>query len=185
MANDFKFPDIGEGITEGEVVKWLASEGDKVEADQPIVEVETDKALVELPSPYSGTVLKIHVKEKDIIKVGNVLVTLGEEAPLWIAVDDRLTSNGFGDLESWVEMITYRFPCGIEWADTGDNLTVEGDNDRQLSVFLTTTNLPAGTYDFAMNPLGRNFYTMGTVPEPMTIALLGLGGLGLIRRKRS
>lgn len=113
------------------------------------------------------------------------LVTLGEEAPLWIAVDDRLVDNGFGELLSWVEMITYRFPCDIEWADTGDNLTVNGDDDRQLSVFMTTTNVPAGVYDFAMNPLGRNFYTMGTIPEPMTIALLGLGGLGLIRRKRS
>jgi hypothetical protein len=112
------------------------------------------------------------------------LVTLGEEAPLWIAVDDRLAGDGFGDLLSWVEMITYRFPCGIEWADTDDNLTVNGDDDRQMSVFMTTTNLPAGTYDFAMNPLGRNFYTMGTVPEPMTIALLGFGGLALIRRKR-
>jgi hypothetical protein len=112
-------------------------------------------------------------------------VTLGEEAPLWIAVDDRLVDNGFGELLSWVEMITYRFPCGIEWADTGDNLTINGDSDRQMSVFMTTTNLAAGVYDFAMNPLGRNFYTMGTVPEPMTIALLGLGGLGLIRRKRS
>jgi len=113
------------------------------------------------------------------------MVTLGEEASLWLAVDDRLEGDGFGDLISWVEMITYRFPGGIEWADTDDNLTINGDNDRQMSVFMTTTNLPAGTYDFAMNPLGRNFYTMGTVPEPMTIALLGLGGLGLIRRKRS
>ncbi len=79
MAKDFKFPDVGEGITEGEIVKWVVNEGDKVEADQTIVEVETDKAVVELPSPYAGTVLKILVKEKDIVKVGEVLVTIGEE----------------------------------------------------------------------------------------------------------
>jgi pyruvate dehydrogenase E2 component (dihydrolipoamide acetyltransferase) len=79
MAKDFKFPDVGEGITEGEIVKWVVNEGDHVEADQTIVEVETDKAVVELPSPYAGTVLKILVKEKDIVKVGDVLVTIGEE----------------------------------------------------------------------------------------------------------
>jgi len=79
MANEFKFPDIGEGITEGEIVKWAVKEGDHIEADQTIAEVETDKAVVELPSPFAGTVLKIHFKEKDIIKVGETLVTIGKE----------------------------------------------------------------------------------------------------------
>jgi len=113
-------------------------------------------------------------------------VTLGEEAPLWIAIDDHLAGDGFdGDLLGWIDLLTYRLPCDIEWADTGDNLTVNGDSDRQLSVFMTTTSLPAGTYDFGLNPSTRNFYIMGTVPEPATIALLGLGSLALLRRKRS
>ncbi len=78
MANQFKFPDIGEGITEGEIVKWRVQEGEDVEVDQTLAEVETDKAIVEVPSPYKGTVLKLHFKEKDIIHVGEVLVTIGE-----------------------------------------------------------------------------------------------------------
>ncbi len=79
MARQFKFPDVGEGITEGEIVRWLVKEGDEVKADQVIAEIETDKAVVEMPSPYSGTVLKVHFKEKDIVKVGQVLVTIGEK----------------------------------------------------------------------------------------------------------
>ncbi len=79
MAKQFKFPDVGEGITEGEVVRWLVKEGDEVKNDQPIAEVETDKAIVEMPSPYAGTVLKLHAREKDIVKVGQVLITIGEK----------------------------------------------------------------------------------------------------------
>ncbi|HUT07880.1 MAG TPA: dihydrolipoamide acetyltransferase family protein [Candidatus Latescibacteria bacterium] len=79
MAKEFRFPDVGEGITEGEIVRWLVKEGDVVKADETLAEIETDKAVVEMPSPYAGTVLKLHFKEKDIIKVGQVLVTIGEK----------------------------------------------------------------------------------------------------------
>ena len=51
MAYEFKFPDIGEGLTEGEIVRWLVKEGDEIKEGQPLVEVETDKALAEIPSP--------------------------------------------------------------------------------------------------------------------------------------
>ncbi len=79
MAKVFRFPDVGEGITEGEIVRWLVKEGDVVKADETLAEIETDKAVVEMPSPYAGTVLKLHFKEKDIIKVGEVLATIGEK----------------------------------------------------------------------------------------------------------
>lgn len=79
MAKQFRFPDVGEGITEGEIVKWRVKEGDKVEEDQTLADIETDKAVVEVPSPYSGTVLKLHFKEADIVKVGEPLVTIGEK----------------------------------------------------------------------------------------------------------
>jgi pyruvate dehydrogenase E2 component (dihydrolipoamide acetyltransferase) len=78
MARQFRFPDVGEGITEGEIVRWLVKEGDELKADQVIAEIETDKAVVEMPSPYGGTVLKLHFGEKEIVKVGQVLVTIGE-----------------------------------------------------------------------------------------------------------
>lgn len=76
---EFRFPDVGEGITEGEIVRWLVKEGEKVKEDQPLVEVETDKAIVEIPAPKAGTILKLHYKEGETVKVGSVLVTLGEE----------------------------------------------------------------------------------------------------------
>jgi len=79
MAKAFRFPDVGEGITEGEIVRWLVAEGEEVKTDQPLAEIETDKAVVEMPSPYAGTVLKLHFREKDLVKVGSVLVTIGEK----------------------------------------------------------------------------------------------------------
>jgi len=79
MTYSFKFPDVGEGIHEGEIVKWLVKEGDKVKADEPLGEIETDKAIVEMPSPKSGKILKIHVTAGGIIHVGETMVTILEE----------------------------------------------------------------------------------------------------------
>ncbi|MBI2920494.1 MAG: 2-oxo acid dehydrogenase subunit E2 [Planctomycetes bacterium] len=75
---DFKLPDIGEGIHEGEVVKWLVKEGDVVKEDQPIVQVMTDKATVEIPSPRPGRIAKIHAPEGKTALVGSVLVTIDD-----------------------------------------------------------------------------------------------------------
>jgi pyruvate dehydrogenase E2 component (dihydrolipoamide acetyltransferase) len=84
MAKTFRFPDVGEGITEGEIVRWLVKEGDEVKVDQSFAEIETDKAIVEMPAPYAGTVLKLFAKEKDIVKVGRPLISIGAkgESPL-------------------------------------------------------------------------------------------------------
>jgi len=79
MAKEFRFPDVGEGITEGEIVRWLVKEGDEVKVDETLAEIETDKAIVEMPSPYAGTVLKLHAPEKGLVKVGQPLVTIGEK----------------------------------------------------------------------------------------------------------
>ena len=79
MAKQFRFPDVGEGIVEGEIVRWLVKEGEEVKADQTLAEIETDKAVVEMPSPYAGRVLKLHFREKAVVKVGQVLVTIGEK----------------------------------------------------------------------------------------------------------
>jgi pyruvate dehydrogenase E2 component (dihydrolipoamide acetyltransferase) len=79
MPYEFKFPDVGEGIHEGEIQKWVVKEGDKIKADEPLGEIETDKAVVEMPSPKSGTILKIHVQAGNTIKVGDVMVTILED----------------------------------------------------------------------------------------------------------
>ncbi len=76
MAFDFRLPDIGEGVAEGEVVQWFVKEGDDVQEDAPLVSVLTDKANVEIPSPKSGRVVKIHAAVGEKVKVGGLLVTL-------------------------------------------------------------------------------------------------------------
>ena len=76
MANEVKLPELGEGVTEGEIVKWLVKPGDNVKADQSIVEIMTDKATVEVPSPIAGTVKELKFKVGDVIKVENVILTL-------------------------------------------------------------------------------------------------------------
>ncbi len=76
MAFEFRLPDIGEGVAEGEVVEWHVREGDAIAEDAPLVSVLTDKANVEIPSPKSGRVLKIHAAVGEKVKVGGLLVTL-------------------------------------------------------------------------------------------------------------
>jgi pyruvate dehydrogenase E2 component (dihydrolipoamide acetyltransferase) len=77
MVQSFKLPDLGEGLTEGEVARWLVSEGQEIAEDDPLVEIQTDKATVEIPSPYAGTVLKILVAEGEVAPVGTILVFVG------------------------------------------------------------------------------------------------------------
>lgn len=76
--NDFVFPlpDLGEGLTHGEIIEWLVKVGDQVEADQIVVVVETTKTTAELPVPYAGRVTALHGKVTDVVPVGAPLVTL-------------------------------------------------------------------------------------------------------------
>jgi pyruvate dehydrogenase E2 component (dihydrolipoamide acetyltransferase) len=76
---DFRLPDLGEGIAEGEIIKWLVKEGDIVEEHQPIVEVETDKALVQVPSPEAGKIVSINARAGEKVHVGDVLCVVGDE----------------------------------------------------------------------------------------------------------
>jgi pyruvate dehydrogenase E2 component (dihydrolipoamide acetyltransferase) len=79
VAYSFKLPDLGEGLTEGEVARWLVAEGDSVAEDQPLVEIQTDKTTVEIPSPAAGTVQQIFVAEGEVVPVGTVLVVIGSD----------------------------------------------------------------------------------------------------------
>jgi pyruvate/2-oxoglutarate dehydrogenase complex dihydrolipoamide acyltransferase (E2) component len=78
MAYEFKLPDLGEGLTEGEVARWLVAEGQDVREDEPLVEVQTDKTTVEIPSPAAGRVARILVQEGQVVPVGTVLVVIGD-----------------------------------------------------------------------------------------------------------
>jgi pyruvate/2-oxoglutarate dehydrogenase complex dihydrolipoamide acyltransferase (E2) component len=80
MAYEFKLPDLGEGLTEGEIAKWFVSEGDEIAEDEPLVEIQTDKTTVEIPSPAAGTIARILVAEGEVAPVGAVLVVIGDDA---------------------------------------------------------------------------------------------------------
>jgi pyruvate dehydrogenase E2 component (dihydrolipoyllysine-residue acetyltransferase) len=79
MAYELKLPDLGEGLTEGEIARWLVSEGQEVAEDDPLVEIQTDKTTVEIPSPAAGKVTSILVAEGEVVPVGTVLVVIGGE----------------------------------------------------------------------------------------------------------
>jgi pyruvate/2-oxoglutarate dehydrogenase complex dihydrolipoamide acyltransferase (E2) component len=80
VSYEFKLPDLGEGLTEGEVARWLVAEGQEVAEDDPLVEIQTDKTTVEIPSPAAGKVARILVAEGAVVPVGTVLVVIGEDA---------------------------------------------------------------------------------------------------------
>jgi 2-oxoglutarate dehydrogenase complex dihydrolipoamide succinyltransferase (E2) component len=87
---ELRLPDIGEGIAEGEVLKWLVKEGESVKEEQPLVEVMTDKVNVQIPSPRTGTVTKILAKEGETVKVGQVIIVIDSGA------DERPAASGQG-----------------------------------------------------------------------------------------
>jgi pyruvate/2-oxoglutarate dehydrogenase complex dihydrolipoamide acyltransferase (E2) component len=79
MGYEFKLPDLGEGLTEGEVARWLVVEGQEVAEDDPLVEIQTDKTTVEIPSPAAGKISRILVDEGQVVPVGTMLVVIGED----------------------------------------------------------------------------------------------------------
>ncbi|RMF85441.1 MAG: biotin/lipoyl-binding protein, partial [Nitrospinota bacterium] len=79
MVTEFKLPELGENIEEAEVIQVLVSEGERVKQDQPLLELETEKATVEVPSPLEGIIKAVHVREGEKVKVGQLLLTLEEQ----------------------------------------------------------------------------------------------------------
>src|SRR5712691_4976440 len=77
MAYEFKLPDLGEGLTEGEIARWLVTVGQEIAEDEPLVEISTDKTTVEIPSPAAGTITQILVDEGNVVPVGTLLVVIG------------------------------------------------------------------------------------------------------------
>jgi pyruvate dehydrogenase E2 component (dihydrolipoyllysine-residue acetyltransferase) len=96
VAYEFKLPDLGEGLTEGEIARWLVQEGQEIAEDEPLVEIQTDKTTVEIPSPAAGKVARIMVAEGEVVPVGTVLVVIGEDgaAPIEPAPSVADTTRG-------------------------------------------------------------------------------------------
>ena len=101
---DFKLPDLGEGLTEGEILKWLVSPGDEVKLNQPIVEVETAKAAVEIPSPYAGVVTALHHGEGDTVDVGSPIITFDVD-PGGAATDDGVAAPAQTKVAAAADMV--------------------------------------------------------------------------------
>src|ERR1043165_9145022 len=101
MSVDVVMPQMGESITEGTVSKWLKNEGDRIEKDEPILEISTDKVDAEVPSPGAGILLKINTPEGETVDVGSVLAVIGETGEEPTPAGDAKTP-GRGDAETAV-----------------------------------------------------------------------------------
>ncbi|MFB6284140.1 MAG: 2-oxo acid dehydrogenase subunit E2 [Halobacteria archaeon] len=110
MVREFNLPDVGEGISEAEVVNWLVEEGDAVEEEDSVVEVETDKAIVEIPSPVSGTVAELFADRGEVVKVDETLMTF------------EVSGDVSGDAGGGVEQME----AGTE--GSGDNAVSSGES---------------------------------------------------------
>lgn len=117
---EFRLPDVGEGIHEAEIVRWLVEEGERVSELEPIVEVQTDKALVELPAPASGFVGEIWATPGTIVKVGEVLVTIESVRPSFRHASDMSSDSMDGDEQETEEAAQ----------DVGEH---QGDDSDELS----------------------------------------------------
>ncbi|WP_276299501.1 dihydrolipoamide acetyltransferase family protein [Halorussus lipolyticus] len=135
MVREFKLPDVGEGVSEGEIVSWLVEEGDTVSEDMPVAEVETDKAIVEVPSPVNGTVREIIPDEGEVVKVGSVIITFNVEGE----ADDAETESAASDEATESQTETAEEPevsgdeTDAEEASTGEGRVFAAPSARRLA----------------------------------------------------
>ena len=121
-VRDFLMPDLGEGLTEGEVVEWLVKVGDVVEVDQPVVEISTEKALVQVPTPFAGRVATLHAQTGELVQVGKPLISIEVSGS---GVEQ--TSSGIAGPATEAE------PSGDASSGSGNVLVGYGTNEPQGS----------------------------------------------------
>ena len=115
---EFTLPDVGEGVAEGELVNWLVEVGDEVSEDMPVAEVETDKALVDVPSPFDGRVAELRAEEGEMVPVGDVIIVF--------ETDDAADLGGGSDSGSGGEEATDDTAAVDATGDTAEATTAEG-----------------------------------------------------------
>jgi hypothetical protein len=116
----------------------------------------------------------------------NYAVTISEAAILAITVDDRIPDDWaeVDDQQTAVDLVVHTWAAPGTFVDSGLDLVIDESGGRVMSVYWTTVEMPAGTYNFGLQPAGKNFYSIIAIPEPATMMILGLGGLALLRRRR-
>jgi len=126
MPQEFKLPDVGEGVAEGELVEWLVEPGDTVTEDQPVAKVETDKALVDVPSPYDGTIKELRAEEGEMVPVGDVIMVYNVEGEDDLSdTSTTETAETGAETESQAEQTSE--PAGAsEGGDAEETSTPEG-----------------------------------------------------------
>ncbi|GGK04168.1 dihydrolipoyllysine-residue acetyltransferase component of pyruvate dehydrogenase complex [Lentibacillus kapialis] len=130
MAYNFKLPDIGEGIHEGEIAKWFVKEGDEVQEDDVLCEVQNDKSVVEIPSPVEGTVSKIHVEEGEVAVVGNTLISFDAEG---YESDDEEEEADEQETEKTEDTTETTEESASDSSDTGKNSEQKSEDKAQTS----------------------------------------------------
>lgn len=166
---DFKLPDVGEGLTEAEIVSWKVQVGDEVDVNDVLVEIETAKSLVELPSPYAGAVTAILVAEGEVVAVGTSIITVGTEQnvsdgqraePVDSAPAGGVPTNSAETEQVPATLVGYGPSSGLS-AGTGRRRPRRKPAGAAPATVPATTNSPAGARPLAKPPVRKLAQDLG------------------------
>ncbi|MDK8717343.1 biotin/lipoyl-containing protein, partial [Corynebacterium pseudodiphtheriticum] len=152
MSHSVEMPELGESVTEGTITQWLKSVGDTVEADEPLLEVSTDKVDTEVPSPVSGTLLEIKAEEDDTVEVGDVIAIIGDEGENADSQDsaDAASADDSDDAE--------------DNAGSGDSASEEKEDNKESKNDKKSSGGSSQATDVEMPELGESV-TEGTITQ--------------------
>ncbi|MDK8499761.1 2-oxoglutarate dehydrogenase, E2 component, dihydrolipoamide succinyltransferase [Corynebacterium pseudodiphtheriticum] len=148
MSHSVEMPELGESVTEGTITQWLKSVGDTVEADEPLLEVSTDKVDTEVPSPVSGTLLEIKAEEDDTVEVGDVIAIIGDEG-------ENADSQDSADAASADDS---------DDAGSGDSASEENEDNKESKNDKKSSGGSSQATDVEMPELGESV-TEGTITQ--------------------
>ncbi|WP_034269518.1 dihydrolipoamide acetyltransferase family protein [Haloechinothrix halophila] len=157
MSNpqDFRLPDVGEGLTEADISRWSVQPGDIVEINQTLVEVETAKAMVELPSPFAGTVVTLHAAEGDTVEVGKPLITIDSAPDASPGSQQELNGDAAPAVEDDAEQAELLVGYGPRPAARTSELSLAGPPSRDVADAADSTPSAAPTTSGTTRPAAK------------------------------
>jgi pyruvate dehydrogenase E2 component (dihydrolipoamide acetyltransferase) len=181
----FAMPDLGEGLEEGEIVAWLVSVGDDVALNQPLVEVETAKATVEIPSPYAGRIVTLHGAVGDAVPVGSALVTFA----LADGVDGPEAPVGSGGVSATPAVRKLAKDLGVELSTVtgtgpGGRITVEDVNAAGGGMLDTADVADVAPITAVRREIAKRLTAVAAVPQVTTFRTMDCSALEAFRRER-